>query len=122
LPTCYSASLAGLQQIGSSLEEASTNLGAGSFKTFRHILLPLLRGPFISGMVVSFLRSVTCLSVIIFIYSASTSVGTVSILALVQNGQWGNASAFTVVLISIAFAVLAVSQLFLRKQGRSIDL
>ncbi|HEX7056697.1 MAG TPA: iron ABC transporter permease [Bacilli bacterium] len=122
LPTCYSSSLAGLQQIGTSLEEASVNLGAGNFKTFKSILLPLLSGPFISGLVVSFLRSVTCLSVVIFIYSASTSVGTISILSLVQNGEWGGASAFTVVLISIAFAVLAATKLFFRNQGKSYDL
>lgn len=110
LPTCYSACLAGMQQIGKSLEEASFNLGAGSFRTFRRVLLPLLRGPLLSGLTVSFLRSVTCLSVVIFIYSVHTSVGTVSILSLVQSGVWGGASAFTVVLISIAFAVLAVSR------------
>lgn len=122
LPTCYSASLAGLQQISGALEEASLNLGANNFTTFRKIVLPLLKGPFISGIVVSFLRSVTCLSVIIFIYSAKTSVGTVSILGLVQNGAWGSASAFTVVLISIAFVVLLLAQFFLKKQGRSIEL
>lgn len=120
LPTCYSASLAGLQQISGALEEASHNLGAGSFATFRRIVLPLLKGPFLSGIVVSFLRSVTCLSVIIFIYSAKTSVGTISILGLVQNGAWGKASAFTVVLISIAFAVLGAARFFLKKQEKSI--
>lgn len=111
LPTCYSAILAGFQQIGKSLEEASLNLGAGSFRSFRRILLPLLKGPFLSGMSVSFLRSVTCLSVIIFIYSVNTQVGTVSILSLVQNGAWGGAAAFTAVLIGIAFAVLGLSRL-----------
>ncbi|TVX96696.1 ABC transporter permease [Cohnella terricola] len=118
LPTCYSASSAGLQQIGSSLEDASLNLGAGSFRTFRNVLLPLLKGPFLSGLSVAFLRSVTCLSVIIFIYSAHTSVGTVSILNLVQNGAWGGASAFTAVLISIAFAVHAATQLIARAYDR----
>ncbi|WP_177238042.1 iron ABC transporter permease [Paenibacillus sp. 1_12] len=122
LPTCYSASLAGLQQISGALEEASLNLGTSNLGTFRKIVFPLLRGPFISGIVVSFLRSVTCLSVIIFIYSAKTSVGTVSILGLVQNGEWGRASAFTIVLISIAFTVLVIAQIFLKKQGKSIEL
>lgn len=121
VPTFYSTLLAGLQQISSSLEEASQNLGANNLKTFRHILLPLLKGPFVSGMVVTFLRSVTCLSVIVFIYSAKTSVGTVSILGLVSNGEWGKASSFTVVLISIAFAVLGLSQLFFRNKRKSID-
>ncbi len=115
LPTCYSALLAGLQQISESLEEASQNLGAGNTKTFRHILLPLMRGPLVSVLVVSFLRSVTCLSVLVFLYSAKTSVGTISILGLVSNGEWGKASAFTAVLIGIAFAVLGVSQFFLKK-------
>nr|WP_255654327.1 iron ABC transporter permease [Cohnella sp. REN36] len=118
LPTCYSACLAGFQQIGRSLEEASLNLGAGSFRTFRSILLPLLKGPFLSGLAVSFLRSVTCLSVIIFLYSAHTAVGTVSILSLVQTGAWGGASAFTVVLISIAFAALAATRLIPGTQDR----
>jgi len=118
LPTCYSSNLAGLQQIGPSLEEASINLGAGNFRTFRNILLPLLRAPFFSALAVAFLRSVTCLSVVIFIYSASTSVGTISILALVQNGLWGSAAAFTVVLVSIAFAVLGVANLLVRNQGK----
>lgn len=110
LPTCYSACLAGFQQIGKSLEEASLNMGANNFGTFRRVLLPLLKGPLLSGLTVSFLRSVTCLSVIVFIYSVHTSVGTVSILSLVQSGVWGGASAFTVVLITVAFAVLALSR------------
>ncbi|NRF92872.1 iron ABC transporter permease [Paenibacillus frigoriresistens] len=122
LPTCYSASLAGFQQIGNSLEEASTNLGAGSFRTFKNILLPLLRGPFMSSVITSFLRSITCLSVIVFIYAASTSVGTVSILGLVGNGEWGRASAFTVVLISIAFAVLAISKLIFKDKDESLNM
>ena len=122
LPTCYSASLAGLQQIGTSLEEASLNMGANSFKTFIYIILPLLKVPFISGITLSFLRSITCLSVVIFIYSSKTSVGTISILNLVQNGLWGSAAAFTAVLISIAFSVLAIAQFILNKQGKSIDL
>ena len=111
LPTCYSACLAGFQQIGKSLEDASLNLGAGSFRTFRSILLPLLRGPFLQGISVCFLRTVTCLSVIVFIYSIHTSVGTVSILGLVQNGEWGGAAAFTAVLLTIAFTVLALTKL-----------
>ncbi|QHT61509.1 iron ABC transporter permease [Paenibacillus lycopersici] len=122
LPTCYSAILAGLAQISGSLEEASLNLGANRPRTFARILLPLLRGPFLSAVTVSFLRSVTCLSVVVFIYSARTSVGTVSILGLVQNGQWGSASALTAGLIVLAFAVLAAARLLMKKQANPIQL
>ncbi|HYE83160.1 MAG TPA: iron ABC transporter permease [Clostridia bacterium] len=122
IPTCYSASVAGIQQIGSSVEDAALNLGANSFRSFKDVILPLLRVPFISGFVLSFLRSVTCLSVVIFIYSPGTIVGTISILGLVSNGEWGSAAAFTVILISIAFGVLELAQFFLKKHGTSLEL
>jgi iron(III) transport system permease protein len=122
LPTCYSAGVAGIQQISNSVEDAALNLGAGSFRGFKDVILPLLRIPFLSGFVLSFLRSVTCLSVIIFIYAPSTAVGTVAILGLVSYGQWGAAAAFTVVLIAIAFSMLYAAEYFLRRRGSGLNL
>jgi iron(III) transport system permease protein len=117
LPACYSSSVAGIQQISNSVEDAALNLGANSFKSFKDVMLPLLQIPFLSGFVLSFLRSVTCLSVIVFIYAPSTAVGTVSVLGLVSYGQWGAAAAFTVVLITIAFAALYSTEFFMKKRG-----
>ena len=117
LPTCYSASTAGLAQMGNSVEEAALNLGANSFKSFRDIMLPLLKAPFLSGLVLSFLRSITCLSIVIFLYTSKTVVGTVSIMNLVNQNNWGAAAAFTVVLISIAFIVLGIAQWVMKKMG-----
>ncbi|ADU27736.1 ABC transporter permease [Ethanoligenens harbinense] len=118
LPNCYTASTAALEQIGDSIEEASLNLGGGSLLTFRRIILPLLRAPFLSGFMVAFLRSVTCLSVVIFIYSVNTMVGTISILNFVQTGLWGSAAALTVLLIACSFAVMGVIRLLLRRQSK----
>lgn len=117
IPTCYQSAVAGLQQIGSAVEDAALNLGANSFRSFRDVIMPLLKVPFLSGFVLSFLRSVTCLSVVIFLYGPSTSVGTISIMNLVNSGMWGKAAAFTVVLVSIAFSVLKLAQHLLGKQG-----
>lgn len=122
LPTCYSTVTAGLLQISDSVENAALNLGAGSMRAFRDVLLPLLKGPFLSGFVLSFLRSVTCLSVVVFLYAPSTTVGTISVMVLVQSGQWGTAAAFTVVLIGIAFSVLWIARRILRKQGIELEL
>lgn len=122
IPTCYSASTAGLQQIGNSVEDAALNLGANSFKSFKDIIVPLLKTPFLSGFVLSFLRAVTCLSVVIFLYTPATTVGTISVMVLVQSGQYGPAAAFTMVLILIAFAVLRLAQLILRRQGIKLEL
>lgn len=117
IPTCYQSATAGLQQIGNSVEDAALNLGASSFRSFRDIIMPLLKAPFLSGFVLSFLRSVTCLSVVIFLYGPSTSVGTISVMNLVNAGMWGKAAAFTAVLIAIAFSALKIAQYILGKQG-----
>ena len=122
LPTCYSAATAGLQQIGASVEDTALNLGANSFRSFKDVIIPLLKAPFLSGFVLSFLRSVTCLSVVIFLYAPSTTVGTISVMVLVQSGQWGEAAAFTVVLITIAFTVLRLAQWLLGRQGIKLEL
>lgn len=122
IPTCYSSATAGLQQIGASVEDAALNLGASSFRSFKDVIIPLLKAPFMSSFVLSFLRSVTCLSVVIFLYAPKTTVGTISVMVLVQSGQYGQAAAFTVVLITIAFAVLKLAQWILGKQGIKLEL
>jgi iron(III) transport system permease protein len=111
IPTCYSADVAGFQQIGGSIEQAAKNLGASSGRTIRDILFPILYKTLLSGFMLSFLRSMTCLSVVIFIYGVSTTVSTVSILSLVNSGDWSGAAAFTVVIITIAFTVMGFFEL-----------
>ena len=122
LPTCYSAATAGLLQISNSVEDAALNLGATSFRSFYDIIMPLLKVPFLSGFVLSFLRSITCLSIVIFLYTPRTAVGTVSIMNLVNHNAWGSAAAFTVVLVTIAFAVLGLAQWVLKKQGVELEI
>jgi iron(III) transport system permease protein len=122
IPTGYAAAVAGLQQISNSIEEAGANLGASTFRTFLDIILPLLVLPFTAGFVVAFLRAVTCLSVVVFLVTPQTVVGTISILGLVTDGNWSGAAAFTVILIAIAFAVLYGGDYLLAKRGKSLDL
>lgn len=110
IPTCYSSDSAGLQQLGQSVEDAARNIGATSGRSFLDIIFPLLKGSFLSGFILSFLRSMTCLSVVIFIYSAKTSVSTIAILSLVSSGDWSGAAAFTVVIITMAFAIMGALQ------------
>ncbi len=59
LPFTARAVFAGLQQVHIALEEASMNLGAGRFKTFRSIVIPLIVLNILSGILVSF---VYCMS------------------------------------------------------------
>lgn len=122
VPIGYAAAVAGLRQIGGSIEEAAANLGASSFRTLKDIVFPLLLLPAASGFVVAFLRSVTCLSVVVFLVTPKTVVGTISILGLVGDGRWSGAAAFTVVLISLAFTTLYTADYILGKRGKSLDI
>jgi iron(III) transport system permease protein len=110
LPVGYRAAIAGLQQIDRSIDEAATSLGAGSLRTFRDILFPMLRGPFATGLVTAFVRALTTLSVVIFLFTPSTVVTTITIFQLVNDFNWGGATAFTVSVIGMAIGVLLIVQ------------
>jgi iron(III) transport system permease protein len=107
IPVGYRAAVAGLQQIDRSIDEAATSLGAGSLRAFRDVLFPILRGPFTTGFVTAFVRAITTLSVVIFLFTPSTTVATITIFQLVNDFNWGGATAFTVSVIGMSIAVIA---------------
>jgi iron(III) transport system permease protein len=111
IPTCYNADCARLRQIGGSIEHAARNLGASNGRVIGGIFFPILRSTVLAGLMLSFLRSMTCLSVVIFIYGVSTTVSTVSVLSLVNSGDWSGAAAFTSVIIAVAFAGMGIFKL-----------
>jgi iron(III) transport system permease protein len=108
IPVGYRAAIAGLQQIDRSIDEAATSLGAGSLRAFGGVLLPILYGPFMTGLVTAFVRAITTLSVVIFLFTPSTTTATIRIFQLVNDFNWGGATAFTVSVIASAIAVLVV--------------
>jgi len=54
LPYIVRAAYAGYQQTSVTLEEASYNLGAGRWRTFRHVTLPLIAPSLIAGSILTF--------------------------------------------------------------------
>jgi iron(III) transport system permease protein len=108
IPVGYRAAVAGLQQIDRSIDEAATSMGAGSLRSFRDVLMPILSGPLTTGFVTTFVRAITTLSVVIFLFTPSTTVATITIFQLVNDFNWGGATAFTVSVIGMAILVLLV--------------
>jgi iron(III) transport system permease protein len=106
IPVGYRAAVAGLQQIDRSIDEAATSLGAGSLRVFGGVLFPILRGPFTTSLVTAFVRAITTLSVVIFLFTPSTTVATITIFQLINDFNWGGATAFTVSVITMAIGVL----------------
>ena len=107
-PTGIRATVALLQQIDRSLEEASHGLGAGSGTTFRRITLPLVLPAFFAGLGVVFIRSMTAISATIFLVSISWTLITVKILENITELSLGPAAAFSVLVVAIVFVVIAI--------------
>ncbi len=114
-PTGIRATVALLQQIDPSLEEASQGLGAGSGTTFRRITLPLVLPAFFAGLGVVFIRSMTALSATIFLVSINWTLITVRILENITELSLGPAAAFSVLVVGIVFAVIAAISGLLRR-------
>src|SRR5574341_842742 len=111
VPVGIRAGVAALQQVDKSIEEAATNLGAGSGRTFATITLPLITPAFFSGLAYSFVRCMTAISAVIFVVSGRWNLLTVAILGLVENADLSQAAAFSLVLIAIVLLVLGLIQM-----------
>jgi iron(III) transport system permease protein len=113
-PTGIRATVALLQQIDKSLEEASQGMGAGSATTFRRITLPLIMPAFFAGLGVVFIRSMTAISATIFLVSIGWTLITVKILDNMTELSLGPAAAFSVLVVVIVFVVIAAIGQLLR--------
>lgn len=121
VPFGYRTGVSALQQIDKSIEEASEDLGAGTGRTFVHIVLPLLRYAFTTTLIYTFIKSINTLSAVIFVVSPGKNVAASSILGLAEHGYWGQASALSAGLILITFASLGLFRLIGGSNARLFD-
>ncbi|GAF66962.1 iron-siderophore ABC transporter permease protein [Bacillus sp. TS-2] len=119
IPVGIRSGVTALQQIDPSIEEAATNLGASQSKTFFSIVLPLIKPAFFSGLVYSFVKSMTAMSAVIFLISAKYNLITASILSQVESGRIGVASAYCTILIIIMIVSLLILNGLLRLFGQN---
>lgn len=108
LPGVVRVAVGAFNQLSGSLEEASISLGASPAQTFRKIILPLIRPAMFSSLVWSFARSMTSLSPIIFLVTPQWRIMTAQILNDADQGRFGNAAAYSVVLVSIVLVAISL--------------
>ncbi len=108
VPAALRSGTAALAQIDPSIEEAAVSLGANSQRTFRTITLPLIRPAFLTGLIYAFARSMTTISAIVFLTTPQTKIMTQQILNEVENGRYGNAFAYCVILILIVMVAVTI--------------
>ncbi len=113
-PTGIRATVAQLQQIDPSIEEASLGLGATTSATFCRVTLPLIVPAFFAGLGVVFIRSMTAISATIFLVSVNWTLITVRILENMTELSLGPAAAFSVLVVAVVFVVMALISRLLR--------
>jgi iron(III) transport system permease protein len=118
MPVGIRSGIAALQQIDPAIEEASTDLGANSTVTFRRITLPMIAPAFFSGLAYSFVKAMTAISAVIFVVSGKWNLITVAILGFVDNSQYAQAAAMSLMLIFIVLVALGIIQLIVNRIGR----
>jgi iron(III) transport system permease protein len=114
-PTGIRTTIALLQQIDKSMEEASASLGASHLATFRRVMLPLILPAFFAGLGVVFIRSMTAISATIFLVSIDWTLITVKILENMTEVALGPAAAFSVFVIAVVIAVTSLLNVALRR-------
>jgi iron(III) transport system permease protein len=108
VPAALRAGTGALSQIDPAIEEASISLGADNARTFRRITLPLIRPAFLAGLIYAFARSMTTISAVVFLTTPQTKIMTQQILNEVENGRYGNAFAYCVILITIVLLAIGI--------------
>lgn len=106
-----------LRQIDPSIEEASTNQGAGPIYTFWHVTLPLIRSAIYTTMVNAFVRSMTSISAVIFLVSVHWNLLTVMIMGEVESSRFGVAAAYCVILMGIVLVAFAILKILINRIG-----
>jgi iron(III) transport system permease protein len=110
MPVGVRAGIASMSQLDRSLDESSLTLGANSWQTFRHVILPLLRPAILAALVYSFVRAMTAISAVIFLVSAEYDMATSYIIGRVENNDYGLAIAYSTALIFVMLAAVGLLQ------------
>ncbi|NLL48174.1 MAG: iron ABC transporter permease [Firmicutes bacterium] len=118
-PTGIRSTIATLQQIDPSIEEASTSLGADMVTTVRKVTVPLILPSLFAGLEVTFTRAMTAISATIFLVSVNWTLITVRILESATELELGHAAAFSVFVIVIVYVVTNGLRGILRLLGLS---
>jgi iron(III) transport system permease protein len=101
-----------LRALHPELEESARVCGAGTARRLWRIMLPLARQGIFSAIVLCFVLAVTELHTSVLLYTARTIVLSVVMYEFWQAGQWGAASA-----LSLIQSLLVVLLLFVARLG-----
>lgn len=106
LPYTIRSSVALLQNIPVSIEEAALSLGSSQVNTFFKITVPMMLPGIVAGAILSWITMISELSTSILLYNLNTRTMTVAIYTEVLRGNYGIAAALATLLT--VFTVLSL--------------
>ena len=95
-----------LHQIDVAIEEAASDMGASSVKTFFKVVLPLISSALLAGFIYTFMVGMIAVSAVIFLISPGNDLAALYILAVAEQGQLGMACAISIMLIAVVLMCL----------------
>jgi iron(III) transport system permease protein len=107
-PVALLAAINTLKQVDPAIEEAAVSLGAGAVRTFTRVVLPLLTGTAFSIFIYFFVNGMVTVSAVIFLIYPGFNLGSVAILAQVENGYPGVACALGTIILAIVIGAVLV--------------
>lgn len=108
LPYTIRSSVATLQQIPISVEEAALSLGSSKMKAFFKITFPMMSSGIIAGAILSWVTMISELSTAIILYTGKTRTLTVEIYTEVIRGNYGIAAALSTILTILTVASVLI--------------
>jgi putative spermidine/putrescine transport system permease protein len=110
--------LARLRRMSPSLEQASRDLGASGFQTFRHVTFPAIRTAMIAGALLAFALSFDEIAVTFFLAGADTTTLPLWILGAFRNSQnLPEVNAVATVVLVISLPMIATAAYLMRDEG-----
>lgn len=108
IPYTIRSSVAILQQIPITIEEAAISLGSSKMKAFFKVTVPMMGNGILSGAILSWVTIITELSTAIILYNLKTITLTLAIYTYVSRGNYGIAAALATILTALTIVSLMI--------------
>ncbi len=115
------AGITKLHQINIEIEEASWDMGATFFTTFRRIVLPIMFPAFIAGFIYTFMTAMVSLSAVVFLVSPGYELAAVTIFDAAAYGKIGLASATTLKMVTVVVLCMIILNLLTKFTNLDIE-
>ena len=114
LSVSLEAGVSKLHQIDVAIEEAAADMGAGAFRTFFRIVLPLISSAFVAGFIYTFMVGMIAVSAVIFLITPGNDLAALYILNVAEQGYLGMACAISTMLIAVVLTCLGGLKLLVK--------